>query len=87
MSDDGFPVRVMVAPAWNTVELRVRDGTTIRELKRQALREAKVDPDADEFVVKFRGAALLEESATIGGIGAVPNAPFIVLHARRQPVR
>ena len=87
MSDAGFPVRVMVAPAWNTIELRVAPQTTVRELKRRAMREAKIDPDSDEFVVKHRGAEVLDESLTLDGAGIVPNAHLIVLHARRQPVR
>jgi len=37
--------------------------------------------------VKFRGAAVLDESVMLRALGAVPNAPFIVLPARRQPVR
>jgi len=41
----------------------------------------------DEYVVKFRGAPLLDESATLAELGAGPNAPFIILPARRRPVR
>ena len=42
--------------------------------------------DLGLYVVKFRGASILDESITLGKLGAVPNAPFIVLPARRQPV-
>jgi hypothetical protein len=44
-------------------------------------------PDEGAYVVKFRGAQALDETMTLGALGAVPNAPFIVLPARRQPVR
>jgi len=37
--------------------------------------------------VKFRGAQVLDETISVGALGAGPNAPFIVLPARRQPVR
>lgn len=84
---DAFSVRVMVAPVWNTVELRVGPASTVREMKRAALRAAKVDPDAEEFEVKFRGALVLDEGTTMTGLGAAANVPFIILHTRRQPVR
>lgn len=84
-----FVVRVMVTPVWDQVFLAVDPATTVTRLKRDALQAAlkrsSIDPDA--YVVKFRGAEVLDESVTLGSLGAVPNAPFIVLPARRQPVR
>ena len=84
-----FAVRVMVTDVWDHVEIPVDLGTTVAELKRQALTRAlKRSPvRLDDYVVKFRGAQVTDESATLGALGAVPNAPFIVLPARRQPVR
>jgi hypothetical protein len=84
-----YPVRVMVTDAWDTVSVQVDDTTTVAQLKREALRAALKRPllDEQEYVVKFRGAAVLDESITLRALGAVPNAPFIVLPARRQPVR
>jgi hypothetical protein len=84
-----FAVRVMVTDVWDQVFLPVEARTTVAQLKRAALQAAlkrsRIDPDA--YVVKFRGAEVLDETATVGSLGAVPNAPFIVLPARRQPVR
>ncbi|HEV8305892.1 MAG TPA: hypothetical protein VGQ25_13070 [Gemmatimonadales bacterium] len=84
-----FAVRVMVTPVWDQVFLAVDADTTVAKLKREALQTAlkrsHIDPAA--YVVKFRGAQVLDESVTLGRLGAVPNAPFIVLPARRQPVR
>jgi len=40
-----------------------------------------------EYVVKFWGAEVLDESTTVGALGAVANSAFIVLPARRQVVR
>lgn len=84
-----YPVRVMVMDAWDTVELQVDDATTVAQLKREALRAAWKRPplDEQEYVVKFRGAAVLDESQTLRDLGARANAPLIVLPARRQPVR
>jgi hypothetical protein len=84
-----FAVRVMVTPVWDQVFLPVDAGTTALQLKRDALRAALKRANVDEraYVVKFRGAQVMDESVTLGALGAVANAPFIVLPARRQPVR
>ena len=84
-----FPVRVMVTDAWDNVNVQVDGTTTVAQLKRDALRAALKQPSLDEreYVVKFRGAAVLDESQTVRALGAVANAPFIVLPARRRPVR
>lgn len=83
-----FPVRVMVVPAWDSVEIQADETTTIAQLKRDALRAAlKTAADEQIHVVKFRGAPILDETITLRALGAGPNAPFIVLPGRRQPVR
>lgn len=87
--DQRFAVRVMVTPVWDQVFLPVDAGTTVLQLKRDALRAALKRSAVDDaaYLVKFRGAQLFDESVTLGALGAVPNAPFIVLPARRLPVR
>lgn len=84
-----FAVRVMVTDAWDQVFLAVGPETTVAELKRQALTRAlkQAAPPLGEYLVKFRGAAVLDESTTLAGLGAGANAPFIVLPARRRAVR
>lgn len=84
-----FPVRVMVTDVWDHVLLAVEPGTTVAELKRQALTQAlkRSAVPLQDYVVKFRGGPVLDESVTVGELGAGANAPFIVLPARRQPVR
>jgi hypothetical protein len=83
-----YPVRVMVTPAWDTVTIQADGTTTVAQLKRDALRAAlKTSVDAAAYVMKFRGAPVLDESVTLRVLGAGSNAPFIVLPARRQPVR
>ena len=84
-----FAVRVMVTEVWDQVFLAAEPRTTVAELKRQALAQALKRPTAraDEYLVKFRGAEVQDESTTLAALGAGPNAPFIVLPARRQPVR
>ena len=84
-----FAVRVMVTDVWDQVFLAVQPGLTVAELKRQALAQAlkRAAVQPDDYVVKFRGARVLDESVTLAALGAVANSPFIVLPARRQAVR
>jgi hypothetical protein len=83
-----YAVRVMVTPVWEQVPVQVDETTTVAQLKRDALRAAlKRSGDEQEYVVKFRGAAVFDESITLRALGAGANAPFIVLPLRRQPVR
>ena len=83
-----LPVRVTVTDAWDQVELGLSLTATVAELKQEALSRALGRPVAPEdYLVKFRGALVLDESVTPAALGAGPNAPFIVLPARRRPVR
>ena len=83
-----FAVRVMVTDVWDQVFLAVEPTTTVAELKRQALAQAlkRSNLQLDDYIVKFRGAQVLDEAVTLAALGAVANAPFVVLPARRQPV-
>ena len=81
-------VRVMVTDAWDQVLLVVEPSTTVADLKRRALTRAlKRGDGADDSIVKFHGALVLDESVTLGSLGARANAPFIILPARRRAVR
>jgi hypothetical protein len=83
-----YAVRVMVTPAWEQVPVQVDGTTTVAQLKHQALKAAlKTTASEQSCIVKFRGAQVLDESTTMRALGVVPNAPFIVLPGRRQPVR
>lgn len=83
-----IPVRVMVMPAWDTATIQADGATTVAQLKREALRATrKTTLDEQSYMVKYRGAQVLDESITLRALGVVPNAPLIVLPARRQPVR
>lgn len=86
---DRFAVRVMVTDVWDQVFLAVGPDTSVAELKRRALAQAlkRGDTDGGEYAVKFRGAQVFDEATTVGALGAGANAAFIVLPARRQPVR
>jgi len=81
-------VRVTVTDVWDTVTLEVPPDLTVRELKARALAEATgrmLDPAG--YVVKHRGAAVLDEQVTVSALELADGAPLIVLPARRLPVR
>ena len=86
---DRFAIRVMVTDAWDQVFLAVGPDTTVADLKRQALTRAlkRASLPTAEYLVKFHGAAVTDESTTLRALGAGANAPFIVLPARRRAVR
>jgi len=85
---DHFAVRVMVTDVWDQVFLPVEPTTTIVQMKKEALGKAlRRRARPEEYVVKFRGAEVLDEAVTLAALGAGANAPFIVLPRRRQPVR
>lgn len=84
-----FAVRVMVTEVWDHVALAVATTTTVRELKREALARAlrRAEIPLERYIVKFRGAPVLDESLSLADLGAGPNAPFIVVPVQKQPVR
>jgi hypothetical protein len=77
----------MVQDAWDEVPLDLPSSASLAELKRAALEATKVNRDPDEYVLKFRGFELLDESRSLADAGLVPNGAVIVLPRRRRPVR
>jgi hypothetical protein len=87
-STPAHTVKVWVPVVWDTVELEVTPEWTVARLKREAFERATGRRlDANAYQVKFRGALVLDESRTLADLRAPNHAPFIVLLARRQPVR
>lgn len=85
--DSTLPVRVMVQDAWDEVSLNLPSTTPLAELKRRALEATRVRQDPAQYVLKFRGAELQDESRSMAEAGLVPNGALIVLPKRRRPVR
>lgn len=80
-------VRVWVTEVWDAVRLSVTPDWTVERLKEAALREATGrTPNLSRYVVKYKGAPMLDESQTLGEMGVPDQGAFIVLPARRQPV-
>jgi hypothetical protein len=82
-----LPLRVMVEDVWDEVFLELPDELPVSELKRQALELTRVTRDPSEYMLKFRGAQLSDESVSLANAGLVPNGALIVLARRRRPVR
>ena len=80
-------LRVMVQDAWDEIPLDLPPGTSLAELKHLALKATKVTRDPDEYLLKFRGAELYDESRSLADAGLVANGAVIVLPRRRRPVR
>ena len=81
------PVRVRVQDSWEEVALELDARAPVAELKQRALAGARRPGDPARYEVKFRGAAVRDESASLESVGVVRNAELIVLPRRRQPVR
>jgi hypothetical protein len=84
---DMLHIRITVLDAWDEIALDVPASTTIDALKRAALQAAKVTDQPSEFVVKFRGATLRNESRTLADAGVPNDAGLIALRQRRFAVR
>jgi len=80
-------VRVTVADVWDSVALDLAPSTSLAELKREALMRSRIVRDPAEYVIKFRGAEMLDESTTLKDAGIPPNASLIVLPWRRRPLK
>jgi hypothetical protein len=84
---DALPLRVTVEDAWDEVLLELAPETPVGEIKRQALVRTRVKGDPAQYVLKYRGAELSDESQTVAASGLVPNGALIVMARRRRPVR
>jgi hypothetical protein len=84
----GIRIRVTVHDAWDTVQLDAEPSLSVAELKARALAQATGRAVAlGDYVVKYRGALVLDERQTVAGLALTDGAPLIVLPARRHPVR
>ncbi len=80
-------VRVTVLEAWDDITLDLAAATTLAEVKRQALAAMRIVEDPTEYLMKFRGAELPDESRTLGEVAFPAGGALIVLRRRRRAVR
>lgn len=80
-------VRVTVLDMWDEIVLDLPVSTTLAAVKSAALVAAKVTDRPVEFVLKFRGATLRDESRSLAEAGIPADAGLIALRERRLAVR
>lgn len=84
---DTLRVRVTVQDTWDTLPIELPATASVAELKLRALVANNVARDPSEYLVKYRGAALRDEGATLASAAVVDNAALIVLPAARRPAK
>jgi hypothetical protein len=85
---EALRLRVQMAEQWDAVRVEAPPGEPVRAVKINAL--DRLQPGArahDEYVVKFRGWEVHDETATLGDIGAKDGATLLIHHRKRRPVR
>jgi hypothetical protein len=82
-----LPIRVTVLDTWDEVALDLPDDTPVSEVKQRALTASHVPHPPSGYLVKYLGAELSAEGATLASAGVVPNGALIVMSRRRIPAR
>lgn len=80
--------RVQFAEQWDAVRVVAAHETSLRQVKEKVL--AEFDPEyqyPDDFVLKYRGWEMLDESGPIGQSGIVNGSIILLGDRRRRPVR
>lgn len=81
-------LRVQVPEVWDTVRVVVPSDVAVATVKQRALEALVPDaPHAEDYVTKFRGIEILDETATLSDAGVMHGATLLVTHRRRRPVR
>ncbi len=85
--NDAITLRVRLHEAWDDVTLTVPSATPLAEVKQRVLDAMGEPADGSEFVVKFRGVELRDETNTLFDVGVPDGGALIVLRRRRRAVR
>lgn len=85
---EALRIKVWVPDVWDAVTLDAGADWSVLQMKEEALSAATGRrPDPSAYAVKLRGARVLDETQTLADLQARTGTPFIVLPARRRPVR
>ena len=81
-------LRVTVLDGWKVVTLEPRANTKVAAVKQLALAAAGIAADrAADYVVKYGGALVANESRSLSELRVPDGAALVVLPARRRAVR
>ena len=84
----GITLRVEMPDVWDVVRVEVLPGDQVLEVKKHALEALYPEYNViDDFIVKFRGWEILDETQSLANAGAVDGSIFLVTFRRRRPVR
>ncbi len=88
MTTPEFSVKVWVEDVWGTVQVAADPGWSVTRVKEEALKAAiGVQTDPAQYLVKLRGALVLDEAASLAQLEVSSLTSLTVLAARRRPVR
>jgi broad specificity phosphatase PhoE len=80
-------VRVQVPEVWDTVRIDAPETTPVIVLKQHALAILMPTAEQAEYVTKFRGFEVLDETAALSAAGVENGSTLLVTSRRRRPVR
>jgi hypothetical protein len=80
-------LKVWVEDVWDTVSLTVAPDWAVDRVKTEALEMAIGRCDPAQYQVKYHGALVLNENATMADINVGNSATLTLLSARRRPTR
>lgn len=82
-----IPLRVMLTDVWDEFHLDLSPETPLSQVKQRVLDLGNLPADPAKYMIKYRGAQLVDEASSLADLGVVRNAALIMLPRRRQPVR
>jgi len=80
-------VRVQVPEVWDTVRIDAPTTTPVIVLKQRALETLMPTAEQAEYVTKFRGFEVLDETTALSAAGVENGSTLLVTSRRRRPVR
>ena len=72
---------------WDTVRIDAPPDTPVMTLKERALEVLVSTAEQAEWITKFRGFEVLDESVSLSAAGVVNGSTLLVTSRRRRPVR
>lgn len=84
---DRVTLRVRVHDAWDDIALSLPVATPVGAVKQQVLDVVGEHDPPGDFVVKFRGIEVRNESESLADAGIPDGAALIVLRRRRRAIR
>jgi hypothetical protein len=86
--EDTITVRVQVPEVWDAVRVEAPPSVRVIEVKRRALAELlREEHVGQDYVVKFRGVEVLDETVTLHAAGLRDGSTLLVTNRKRRPVR